>query len=97
LKIFSLFDIYFSSYSFNNISQTNQSTIEISTEHIQNLIFDDYAIQTNDDKSRSSSIKIAFEHSRGTLQMSTNTFSLINNGKKKKPTQSHLYVSSSYD
>jgi len=80
ISITNSFDVYFSRYSFNNFSQEDRSLIDIWIKYGQNLIFEDYAIY-NIDIYRSSILRIGFQHSRGTLQMSMNAFSNINEGR----------------
>lgn len=72
ISIINSFDVYFSEYSLKNFYQENQSLIDISVKYGQNLIFENYAIYY------SNILRIAFQHSRGTLQMATNAFSRIN-------------------
>ncbi|CAF4751261.1 unnamed protein product [Rotaria socialis] len=73
-------DIYFSRCAFNNIHQEDHSLIDISVKYGQNLIFDDYAIN-NMNINHSSMLKIGYQHSIGTLQMTMNSFSNINEGQ----------------
>jgi hypothetical protein len=61
----------------NDFHQNNRSFIDISIKYGQNLIFEDYAIDTD----RSGILRINFQDSRGTLQMAINTFSNINEGE----------------
>jgi hypothetical protein len=82
IHLINSFDVYFSRYSLNHVHQEDQAQIDISIQYGQNLILEDYAIVTTD-VSRSSILKIGFQHSRGTLQMARNAFSKINNGKGK--------------
>ena len=79
INIINSFDIYFSRYSLTNIYQNNRSLIHILIKYGQNLIFEDDSIY-NIDMDRQSIFTIGFQHSRGTLQMATNTFSQINQG-----------------
>lgn len=72
INIFNSLDVYFSEYSLKNIQQENQSLIDITNKYGQNLIFENNAIYY------SNILKIAFEYSKGTIQMATNAVSQTN-------------------
>jgi hypothetical protein len=75
-------DVYFTQQSLKNFHQEDRSFLDIWIKYGKNLIFDDNAIQ-NIDIWRSSIMRIGFQHSYGTLQMATNAFANINEGKRK--------------
>ncbi|CAF3292890.1 unnamed protein product [Rotaria socialis] len=73
-------DVFFTNQSLNYFHQEDRSLLDIWIKYGKNLIFADYAIQ-NIDILRSSTMRIGFQHSSGTLQMATNAFVNINEGQ----------------
>ena len=73
-------DVYFAEQAISNFHQEDRSLLDIWVRSGRNLIFEDYAIE-NVDIWRSSLMRIGFQYSSGTLQMATNAFMNINEGR----------------
>ena len=80
IVIMNSLDVYFTHDSVNNFHQEDRSLLDIWIKYGKNLIFENNAIR-NVDIWRSSIMRIGFQHSYGTLQMATNAFVNINEGK----------------
>lgn len=78
--LINLFDVYFDEQSITYFHQEDQSFFDIWIKYGNNLIFEDNAIQ-NIDIWRSSVMRVGFQYSSGALQIATNAFSDINEGK----------------
>ena len=75
-----VFDVYFSRHSLHHIRQEDHSSIDVAITYGQNLIFGDHAVDDLDMR-RTSTMTVSFKHSAGTLQMASNAFLNVRQGK----------------
>lgn len=81
-------DVHFASRSMTNIRQQDRSLLDLWIKSGRNLIFEEKAIE-NVDLQRSSILTIGYLHSNGVLQMDTNAFANVNEGKANAPRSIH--------
>lgn len=91
LVLINVFDVYFDQYSINAFHQEDHSLFDIWIKYGNNLIFEDDSVQ-NIDIWRSSLMRVGFQYSSGALQLATNAFSDINEGKKCRTFRSILFI-----
>jgi hypothetical protein len=93
LLLVNTLDVHFDQQSINYVRQEDRSLLDIWIKYGKNLVFDDRSVQ-NIDIWRSSFMRIGFQYSSGRLQIATNAFSHINEGKfTARPTLFFLLLS----